>query len=144
MEASYKKLRDGSWGIRTTDGIPDVGDTVEVVTKSGEAKQEEVSRVIWSGTNDDGNEASICEIVQTDRDGNPIRKPKQQQGNQRQTGQQKQSTSKCKCLGCGTTDPSKEYYCSDCVLSGSAQQTANSGGNGSNEGEEEPSDDIPF
>lgn len=122
MEASYKKLRDGGWGIRTSGGVPDVGDTVEVVTKSGEAKQEEVSRIVWSGKNDDGNDASICEIVQTDRDGNKIQKParQQQQGGGQGGGQQQQQPRKpqCKCKACGTTDAEKDYYCGDCVLTG--------------------------
>lgn len=137
-EASYKKLNDGSWGIRTTGYVPDEGDTVDVTTKSGEVKQEEVSKLIWSGTNDNGDPTAICEIVKTDKDGNKIEKPKQPA---KGTGPQKAGSKppqRCKCAGCGTTDPAKEYYCGDCVISGSAVPGS------AKPPEENETDEIPF
>lgn len=45
---TYTKLRDGSWGIRSTRPLSP-GDLIEVVKKSGERKIEQVRRVIWKG-----------------------------------------------------------------------------------------------
>lgn len=141
--ASYKKLRDGSWGIRTVGYIPDEGDRVEVTTKSGEVKNEEVSKLIWSGKQDDDQDTAICEIVPTDKDGNPV--AKKQAGSTRQQGGGKPQqgaggkSQQCKCMGCGTTDPAKQYYCSECVITGNTSHhpPADDSGSGGD-------DEIPF
>jgi hypothetical protein len=45
--ATYTKLRDGSWGIRSTrEVVP--GMSVVVTKKGGEAKNERVARIIWT------------------------------------------------------------------------------------------------
>lgn len=48
MSATYTKLKDGTWGIRSTSKISD-GQTVTVTKKSGESKRETVGKVIWTG-----------------------------------------------------------------------------------------------
>lgn len=47
--SQYKKLRNGSWGIRGEGPAPAAGDVVVVTKRSGEAKEEVVSRVLWAG-----------------------------------------------------------------------------------------------
>jgi len=46
--ATYTKLNDGTWGLRSTESIT-AGVTVTVTKKSGETKVETVGKVIWSG-----------------------------------------------------------------------------------------------
>lgn len=48
-QATYSKLRDGSWGVRVVGASVRPGEVVTVEKRSGERKQETVSRVIWSG-----------------------------------------------------------------------------------------------
>lgn len=47
IQASYTKLRDGSWGARV-EGRVAPGAQITVRKRSGEAKQETVGRVVWS------------------------------------------------------------------------------------------------
>jgi hypothetical protein len=49
MEATYTKLRDGSWGLRVTGGAPEPGAAVTVRKQSGETKTETVGRILFSG-----------------------------------------------------------------------------------------------
>ena len=58
MQATYTKLRDGSWGVRVIGAAVTAGQSLTVNTKAGEAKGETIDRVLWSG---DG--ASICSVV---------------------------------------------------------------------------------
>lgn len=56
--ASYTKLRDGSWGIRVPDALrATAGSVVSVKKQSGETKDEIVDRVLWSGQG-----ISLCSI----------------------------------------------------------------------------------
>lgn len=48
MNATYTKLRDGSWGLRI-QGITDNLNAVTVTKKSGESKTEYVDRILWRG-----------------------------------------------------------------------------------------------
>lgn len=57
LSATYTKLRDGSWGVRV-EGKTAVGQTVTVMKKSGETKQETISRVLWTGEG-----IALCAIV---------------------------------------------------------------------------------
>jgi hypothetical protein len=59
MATTYTKLRDGSWGIRTTEAVT-AGQTVTVTKKGGETKQETVGRVLWTG---DG--ITLATVVET-------------------------------------------------------------------------------
>jgi hypothetical protein len=45
---TYCKLRDGSWGIRSSHPVT-AGQVVSVTKKGGETRQEKVGRVICSG-----------------------------------------------------------------------------------------------
>lgn len=47
--ATYAKLRDGSWGVRTTGCERLAGDVVTVTKRSGEAKTETLGSLVWSG-----------------------------------------------------------------------------------------------
>lgn len=58
--ATYKKLRDNSWGIKV-DGIVETGETIQVKKKSGEHQYEVVSRVLFKDDN-----ISICAIEKSD------------------------------------------------------------------------------
>jgi len=55
--ATYTKLRSGDWGVRVT-GTVRPGQTVNVVKRSGEAKNERIDRVVWT----DGKIA-LCSII---------------------------------------------------------------------------------
>jgi len=48
-KATYTRLKDGSWGIRTTFAAS-AGSIVEVKKQSGEVKDEVVEKLIWSGS----------------------------------------------------------------------------------------------
>lgn len=48
MATTYTKLRDGSWGIRSTDKVR-TGDAVTVRKQSGETKTETVDKILWTG-----------------------------------------------------------------------------------------------
>ncbi len=48
MSATYTKLRDGSWGIRSTETIR-VGQTVLVAKRDGSTKSETVGAIVWTG-----------------------------------------------------------------------------------------------
>lgn len=59
LAATYSKLRSGAWGVRTEgDHTPSKGELVEVLTRAGKRKGEEIGRVLWT----DGR-ISICAII---------------------------------------------------------------------------------
>lgn len=66
--ATYTKLRDGSWGIRVEGEKPVVGQVIIVRKKSGETRNETVKAVLWSG---DG--VNLCSIKSGDSE--TARKP---------------------------------------------------------------------
>jgi hypothetical protein len=47
-QATYTKLRDGSWGIRATTPVT-AGQVITVTKKDGTQKQEKVGAVVWKG-----------------------------------------------------------------------------------------------
>jgi hypothetical protein len=57
MTNTYTKLRDGSWGVRSTEEVRP-GQVVTVIKKSGDTKVETIKTIIWSG-----NGVWICSIV---------------------------------------------------------------------------------
>lgn len=61
-KASYKKLRDGSWGIQASSRQAAPGSTIQVQTKAGYVKTETIKAVLWTG---DGK--SICSIEPSSR-----------------------------------------------------------------------------
>jgi len=46
--ATYTKLKDGSWGVRSTRSLA-AGSTVVVAKRDGTLKVETVARVVWTG-----------------------------------------------------------------------------------------------
>jgi hypothetical protein len=54
---TYTKLKDGSWGVRTTVTVVS-GAIVQVKKKDGTARHERIARVLWKG-----NGVSLCAIV---------------------------------------------------------------------------------
>jgi hypothetical protein len=63
MQATYAKLRDGSWGVRCVldgDRPPQVGEVVTVTRKDGQKRAETIAQVIWVGDDRDGNEVALC------------------------------------------------------------------------------------
>lgn len=59
MSATYTKLRSGEWGIRV-QGAAKEGQTYSVTKKSGETKQERVSKVVFTGSG-----VSLCAIAES-------------------------------------------------------------------------------
>lgn len=57
MNATFAKLRDGSWGLRVKGQVSS-GQSVTVTKKSGGSEVKTVGRVLWSG---DG--VSLCTIA---------------------------------------------------------------------------------
>lgn len=48
MPITYAKLKNGNWGVRSTEAIRE-GQTITVRKKSGDTKSETVDRIVWSG-----------------------------------------------------------------------------------------------
>lgn len=48
-EATFKKLRDGSWGLLVNSGYVRPGDRVLTVTKAGKRSYKVVGKIVWSG-----------------------------------------------------------------------------------------------
>lgn len=64
MKATYKRLRDGDWGVRV-EGAASPGQTVLVEKSDGTAERRTVSRVLWSGKDYKSKaQVSICAIMQ--------------------------------------------------------------------------------
>lgn len=59
--ASYKKMKDGSWGISVRGSKPRRGSPVTVTTKAGKTKIESVVWVLWSS---DSGDLHLCTIEQ--------------------------------------------------------------------------------
>lgn len=58
-KATYKQLRDGSWGVSVVGRVVGIGDQITVTKKSGETKIETINAILWS----EGDKA-ICAIAQ--------------------------------------------------------------------------------
>jgi hypothetical protein len=70
QQATYTKLRDGSWGIRVSGAPPAAGDPVDVHTAAGAVRRETVGRILWSGQGqgrDAGRQVTLCAIQQAAR-----------------------------------------------------------------------------
>lgn len=52
IAATPTKLRNGAWGART-QGHPDTGETITITTRSGKTWDATVTRVLWTGTDND-------------------------------------------------------------------------------------------
>lgn len=48
-EATFKKLRDGSWGLLVNTSNIEPGDRVMTVTKDGRRTVKIVGKIVWSG-----------------------------------------------------------------------------------------------
>lgn len=49
ITATPAKLKDGSWGARVTDPIVNVGDSIEIKTRSGKSWIADVTEIVWHG-----------------------------------------------------------------------------------------------
>jgi len=56
-EATFKKLKDGSWGLLVNSESVRPGDDVLTITKAGKREVKTVGKVVWSG-----NGVTICTI----------------------------------------------------------------------------------
>ncbi len=66
--ASPTKLRDGSWGARTSADIA-VGDTITITARSGKSWDAVVERIVWTGANRYGKgDVAIVAIRSLDQD----------------------------------------------------------------------------
>jgi hypothetical protein len=63
MKATYTKLRDGTWGIKTVGGCPAKGATVAVAKKDGSSKSEVVASVLWRGNDEQGRVCALAKIT---------------------------------------------------------------------------------
>ena len=61
MNATFTKLRDGSWGLRV-NGSATLGDVVTVTKRSGERVQATVGRIVWSKGG-----VTLCEAGKAER-----------------------------------------------------------------------------
>lgn len=61
------RLRDGTWGAHVNSPSAQPGDTINIETRSGKTWTEVVERVIWSGTDSDGNECVLVTCVPRQR-----------------------------------------------------------------------------
>jgi hypothetical protein len=56
MEASFAKLKDGSWGLRIrfpeSSGAPAPGSTVTVVRRDGSSDPKVIGSIVWQGRDD--------------------------------------------------------------------------------------------
>lgn len=57
MNATYTKLRDGSWGIKLTGVSGTIPVSVLVTKRDGSTKQERIAKVLWRG-----DDAMICSL----------------------------------------------------------------------------------
>lgn len=57
--ASPTKLRDGSWGARVP-GVAQQGQAIHIQTRAGKSWDAEVSRVLWTGSDREGQTVSLC------------------------------------------------------------------------------------
>lgn len=70
MKATWKKLKDDSWGVRVVDDAPvNPGEIVSVTKKDGGVQEVEIDRVVAKFRNDDGTTASLCTVKQRERKG---------------------------------------------------------------------------
>lgn len=70
QNASYTKLRDGSWGIRVISiAAPVAGDQIVVTTKAGSHKMEVIGKILWSGPDKSivGQIVTVCAVEQRAR-----------------------------------------------------------------------------
>ena len=63
-EATFKKLRDGSWGLLVNNASVRPGDQVLTLTKAGKQSYQVVGKVVWSGGG-----VSICTIDKGEGEG---------------------------------------------------------------------------
>jgi hypothetical protein len=69
------KLRDGTWGAHVNAPTAEAGDVVRIETRSGKQWTETVDRVIWRGTDSDGNECALVTCVPRARGEKVVRAP---------------------------------------------------------------------
>jgi len=67
MSNSYTRLKSGDWAVRA-EGVIKEGARITVTKKSGETKQETVSKVLWSGLDNRTNKPiSLCLVAKESR-----------------------------------------------------------------------------
>ena len=58
--ATFKKLKNGAWGVLTRGFIPNDGDTIVVTKRNGDRTDVTVRTVVWK---DDADKAAIATLV---------------------------------------------------------------------------------
>lgn len=61
MEAKFKKLKSGAWGVRVTGAHVRAGQSIPVTRRDGHRTQVIVSRVLWQGDHD-GQPAALVSL----------------------------------------------------------------------------------
>lgn len=68
MQATWTKLRNGTWGVRVLGEPPKRGDVITVAKRSGETGPAVVDTVIWSGVDrDTGEPLAVCAVLTVHR-----------------------------------------------------------------------------
>ena len=62
MPVTWKRLRNGGWGVLGPAGLLVTGSEVVVTKRSGETQRKRVRRVLWTGEDRDGREISIATV----------------------------------------------------------------------------------
>lgn len=66
-KAQFSKLKSGKWGVKLVGEKPEVGETVETITKDGKTGSEKIVKLIWSGEWE-GQTVHLCTIDEDDED----------------------------------------------------------------------------
>ncbi|MBN8737414.1 MAG: hypothetical protein J0H27_14265 [Xanthomonadales bacterium] len=61
------KLKEGGWGAHVNSDKVQHGDSVSLTTKAGKTWNAVVDRVVWTGTDSDGNACALCTLVGKDK-----------------------------------------------------------------------------
>ena len=113
--ATWTKLKDGTWGVRAPAGVT-VGSQLTITTKAGKTSVETVAQVLWTGTAKDGQSASLVSVVRSLR-----REPLSVDGRTALQGQHWSSrghgpTERLCAGGCGRRVSARYAECRSCHL----------------------------
>jgi hypothetical protein len=56
------KLKSGDWGAHVNGQEVKPGDTVHIETKGGKEWNDVIERVVWKGTDSNGNPCALCTV----------------------------------------------------------------------------------
>lgn len=69
------KLKEGGWGAHVHSDKVQPGDTVSLTTKAGKEWDAVVEKVVWTGTDSDGQACALCTLVGKDKPAGSAAKP---------------------------------------------------------------------